>query len=124
MNVPDVLNRIQIRLNETPHLLRLGRMFSTCVLLEAGSDSYILTFEKGVLEDIRINSATKMPWSFALRTDENALFEFWQPIPKPGFHDIFGLAKMGRAQIEGDIILLVRNLRFFKETLALGRGTL
>ena len=46
-----------------------------------------------------------------------------QPRPEPGFHDIFGLVKIGRAEILGDILALVKNLRFFKEVMALPRET-
>ncbi|MDT8346127.1 MAG: hypothetical protein RQ752_17005, partial [Thermohalobaculum sp.] len=63
----------------------------------------------------------KTPWRFALRSDPEALARFWQPLPAPGFHDIFGLVKIGRGRIEGDILCLVKNLRFFKEFMALGR---
>ena len=63
----------------------------------------------------------KTPWRFALRTDAAALAEFWQPRPEPGFHDIFGLVKIGRGRIDGDILALVKNLRFFKEFMALAR---
>lgn len=48
---------------------------------------------------------------------------FWQDIPAAGFHDVFGLVKIGRARVDGDILVLVKNLRFFKEFLTLGRGT-
>ena len=61
------------------------------------------------------------PWRFALRTDGEALAKFWEPMPEPTFHDIFGFVKTGRGRIEGDILLLVKNLRFFKEFMALGR---
>ncbi len=65
----------------------------------------------------------KTPWRFALRTETAALEAFWQPLPAPGFHDIFGLVKIGRGRIDGDILALVKNLRFFKEFMALGRAT-
>ena len=63
----------------------------------------------------------KTPYRFGLLTDAAALDEFWQPIPQAGFHDIFGLVKLGRAQVTGDILVLVKNLRFFKEFMALAR---
>ena len=65
----------------------------------------------------------KTPWRFALRTDSGALRKFWQARPEPGFHDIFGLVKIGRGRIDGDILSLVKNLRFFKEVLGLARET-
>jgi len=116
------LGRMQTRLNETPHLLRLGRLFSDTVLIEVDGAEYYLTFRDGRLEQVTPGPSRKTPWRFALRTDGDALARFWKPLPAPGFHDIFGLVKIGRGRIDGDILALVKNLRFFKEFMALGRA--
>lgn len=115
------LDRMQSRLNATPYLLRLGRLFSETVLLEVEGAEFYLTFRDGRLEQIAEGPSRKTPWRFALRTDGEALAQFWQPLPKPGFHDIFGLVKIGRGRIDGDILCLVKNLRFFKDFMALAR---
>lgn len=115
------LARMQSRLNSTPHLLRLGRLFSETVLLEVDAAEFYLTFRDGRLEQIAEGPSRKTPWRFALRTDAEALAQFWQPRPAPGFHDIFGLVKIGRGRIDGDILCLVKNLRFFKDFMALAR---
>lgn len=115
------LRRMQDRLNRTPHLARLGRLFCDTVLIEVDGAEYYLTFRDGRLETIAEGPSRKTPWRFALRTDADALARFWAPLPAPGFHDIFGLVKIGRGRIDGDILTLVRNLRFFKEFMALGR---
>lgn len=112
---------MQSRLNDSPHLLRLGRLFSETVLLEVDRSEFYLTFRDGRLEQIAEGPSRKTPWRFALRTDADALAQFWQPRPRPGFHDIFGLVKIGRGRIDGDILALVKNLRFFKEFMALAR---
>ncbi|MEW5423583.1 hypothetical protein HNS03_16825 [Amorphus sp. 3PC139-8] len=116
------LQRMQAACADKPHLRRLGALFSDTVLLEIGDQAFYLHFHRGVLERIEEGPSRKIPWQFALRTDAQALEEFWKPLPKPGFHDIFGLVKIGRARIDGDILRLVRNLRFFKEFMALGRS--
>ena len=115
------LDIMQSRLNERPHLLRLGRLFSETVLLEVDGAEFYLTFRDGHLIQIVEGPSRKTPWRFALRTDADALSQFWQPRPRPGFHDIFGLVKIGRGRIDGDILALVKNLRFFKEFMALAR---
>ena len=56
------------------------------------------------------------------KADADALAKFWEARPEPGFHDIFGLVKIGRGRIDGDILHLVKNLRFFKEVMALPRA--
>jgi hypothetical protein len=121
--VIDIFTQMQARLSETPHLLRLGRLFSETVLVEVDGNELYLTFDKGHLVGIAPGPSRKTPWRFALRTDADALARFWQPCPAPGFHDIFGLVKIGRGRIDGDILCLVKNLRFFKEVMALGRAS-
>lgn len=116
-----LLGRMRSQLDATPHLLRLGRLISDTVLLKVGADEYYLVFDKGRLVEIVPGPSRKIPWRFAIRTDAEALTEFWKPRPRPGFHDIFGLVTIGRAEIEGDILGLVKNLRFFKEFMAIPR---
>ncbi len=115
------LKEMQAQLNATPQLLRLGCLFTETVQLRVDGDEYYLTFDKGQLTQIAEGPSRKTPYRFALITDADALTRFWQPRPAPGFHDIFGLVKIGRGRIEGDILALVKNLRFFKEFMALAR---
>lgn len=117
----ETFRALQAQLEDRPHLVRLGRLFSETVLIEVEGQEVYLTFEKGHLVKISEGPSRKTPWRFALRTDGDALRKFWQPRPAPGFHDIFGLVKIGRGRIDGDILCLVKNLRFFKEVMALAR---
>ena len=117
----DMLQEMARLLAEKAHLRRLGSLFSETVLLQVGEEEYYIHFDRGIVSSIRAGISRKTPWRFALKTDSAALDAFWQDIPEPGFHDIFGLVKMGRARIDGDILILVKNLRFFKEFMALGR---
>lgn len=117
----STLEAMQARLNASDHLQHLGRLFSETVLIEVDSDEFYLTFEKGALTNLEAGPSRKTPWRFALRSDADALGQFWKERPAAGFHDIFGLVKIGRGRIDGDILSLVKNLRFFKEFMALGR---
>jgi hypothetical protein len=117
----STLKSMQAQLNASTHLRHLGRLFSQTVLIEVDDTEFYLTFEKGALTTLEVGPSRKTPWCFALRTDADALTQFWQMRPAPGFHDIFGLIKIGRGRIDGDILSLVKNLRFFKEFMALGR---
>ena len=118
----ETFRALQTQLEDRPHLLRLGRLFSETVLIEVEGQEVYLTFDKGHLVEIAEGPSRKTPWRFALRTDADALRQFWQSRPAPGFHDIFGLVKIGRGRIDGDILCLVKNLRFFKEVMALARA--
>lgn len=118
----EKIEAMQQALGRTPHLVRLGRLFCETVLLQVDEAEYYLHFEKGELVRVEAGPSRKTAWRFAVRTDAAALRAFWAARPAPGFHDLFGLVKIDRARIDGDILSLVKNLRFFKEFLALGRG--
>ena len=121
-DVIETFRTIQAELEQAPHLLRIGRQFSETVLIELEGEEIYLTFEKGHLASVVEGPSRKTPRRFALRTDADALAEFWTARPAPGFHDIFGLVKIGRGRIDGDILTLVKNLRFIKDVLALARA--
>lgn len=117
----EKLHQIRSLLDGASHLLRIGRLFSETILIEIEGEEYYLTFEKGHLISVVEGPSRKTPWRFALRTDRDAMEKFWQAYPEPGFHDLFGLVKIGRGRVDGDILCLVKNLRFFKEVMALPR---
>lgn len=124
MTTGDLVSRFAAMgqaLAKRPHLARLGALFSETVLVEVDGEQVFLRFHRGVLEQIEPGPSMKIPWRFALRVDGEALDEFWSPEPAPFFHDIFGFVKTGRGRVDGDILALVKNLRFFKEFMALGR---
>ena len=110
------------QLAATAHLRRLGRLFDATVLIEIEGTELYLTFEHGRITHITPGPSAKTPWHFALRASTDALQKFWEAVPRPGYHDIFGLVKLGVGRIDGDVLLLVKNLRFFKEFMALGRA--
>lgn len=117
----DQFQRMRQRLEDDPHLVRLGRLFSETVLIEVDGAEHYLVFEKGRVVSVEPGPSRKTPWRFALRVEGEALAKFWEAAPEPGYHDIFGFVKTGRGRIEGDILALVKNLRFFKAFMALGR---
>ena len=54
-------------------------------------------------------------WTFALRASAETWRRFWEPIPAPGYHDLFAMKKLGVASVEGDIVPLMTHLRYVKD---------
>lgn len=106
-----------------PFLQWRGRRFDCTLLLESAVHSFHLAFRGGHLAALQEGPFVLSSWDVALRADAGAWLEHWQPLPRPGFHDLFAMKKAGRLRIEGDLQPLMANLQYVKDVLALPRGT-
>ena len=101
-------------------LLRRGWLVDTCCLIEIGAERLLLTIRNG-----RPTVADRVPplasWEFAIRAGAEAWSALWQPVPRPGWHDLFALTKRGAMQIEGSLQPLMAHLQYFKDLIALPR---
>jgi hypothetical protein len=107
--------------NGDPGLVRRGRHCSTTFLLEAGETSYLVRVLEGRVASIERGPFLMRPWTFAVRAPAEAWNRFWEPVPAPGYHDLFAMKKFGMASVEGDIIPLMAHLRYVKDLLAAPR---
>ena len=117
------------RLLALPDLVRAGMRRGPMDRF-ADFDCLVGTFRSGVHLSVRsgeIASAQPGPvlmrsWRFAFRATPEAWLEHWQPLPKPGFHDLLAMTKRGVATIEGDLQPFLANLQYVKDLLALPRA--
>jgi len=98
-------------------LVRRGRFMREEFLVAVGDEPWRVLVESGKLGVLRGERLLRS-WRFALRASPDAWAEHWRVHPKPGFHDLFAMAKKGEAVIEGDLLPLMQNLRYVKEVLA------
>jgi hypothetical protein len=112
---------IAATVNGDAELVRRGRHCSTTFLLEAGETSYLVRVLEGRVASIERGPFLMRPWTFALRAPADAWRRFWEPVPAPGYHDLFAMKKLGLASVEGDIIPLMTHLRYLKDLLAAPR---
>jgi pimeloyl-ACP methyl ester carboxylesterase len=99
-------------------LVRRGRFLTTTFLLEVGQNAWLIAIFEG-----RIVSVTSGPFvmpssSFALRAEEAEWEKFCSSRPPPGSHDLMALIKRRALKAEGNLQILMANLRYFKEALA------
>ena len=112
-----MIERLGELVNADEALIRRGRFLTTDFLVEVGERPYHVSVERGRIASVTPGPALMRPWRFAIRAPEEAWREFWQPLPRPGYHDLFALTRFGRARIEGDLQPLMANLRYIKEVL-------
>jgi hypothetical protein len=117
-----MIEQLEGRVNDDAGLVRRGRYLTTTFLLEVGSTGWLISIFEG-----RIVSVTKGPFVmpssvFALRAPEEEWRKFWSPRPPPGSNDLMALIKRRVLKAEGNLQVLMANLRYFKEALAKLRG--
>jgi hypothetical protein len=117
-----MIEQLEGRVNDDAGLVRRGRYLTTTFLLEVGSTGWLISIFEG-----RIVSVTKGPFVmpssvFALRAPEEEWRKFWSPRPPPGSNDLMALIKRRVLKAEGNMQVLMANLRYFKEALAKLRG--
>ena len=116
-----MIDRLPGLVNGDEALVRRGRFLTCDFLVEVGDAAYHVSVEQGRIASVKRGPAPARPWRFAIRASEEAWREFWQPVPRPGYHDLFALTRFGHARIEGDLLPLMANLRYIKDVLAAPR---
>lgn len=116
--LPEVL---PAAVNGDAALVRRGRFLTTTFLWEVGDAPFLVTVVAGRIERVERGPFLLRSWTFAVRASAEAWARFWQPVPAPGDHDLFALAKRGAARVEGDLVPLMANLRYVKDVLAAPR---
>ena len=116
-----ILERLPELVNANAALVHRGRFLNVDFLVEIGDRPYHVSIESGRVQVVA-GPVLMKSWRFAVRASEEAWRRFWMPIPQPGYHDLFAIAKRGEAHIEGDLHPFMSNLRYIKEVLAAPRA--
>jgi hypothetical protein len=121
MNAPDRFASLPFLLDADHDLKRRGRWVSVECRVDIGDEPFFLAIEEGALAGFERGARLMRSSAFAFRATDQAWTQFWQPVPAPGWHDLFALTKRGVASMEGDLRPLLQNLQFFKDLLVLPR---
>ncbi len=122
MSPADRFARLPALLAADEDLLRRGRWLTVDCRVDIGSEPFFLTIRDGALAAVDRGPRLMRSTVFTFRATDEAWTQYWQPIPAPGWHDLFALTKRGAASMDGDLRPLLQNLQYFKDLLALPRG--
>lgn len=117
-----MFDRLPDLVNDNAALVHRGRFLSVDLLLQDGDEPYHVRIREGRIDSVERGPQLMRPWRFAIRADAAAWRGFWEAMPRPGYHDIFAMCKLGVASVEGDLQPLMANLRYMKEVLAAPRA--
>ena len=98
-------------------LTRRARYLATRVAVGVDDDLTLLAIGDGGLT-VHQALPPLCSWDFSIKGTAAAWTAYWAPIPAPGWHDLFALAKRGEIRFEGDLLPFLTHLQFFKDLLA------
>lgn len=112
---------LPVLLDQAPALLRRGRLLECDCLLGPMARPFHVAIRAGRIVEFVPSPVLMRSWRFAYRATPQAWAAYWQPEPKPGWHDLLALTKRGEAVLEGDLHPFMAHLQYFKDLLALPR---
>jgi len=121
MSPADRFARLPDLLAADTDLIRRGRWLMVECRIDVGSEPFFLSIHKGALAALDRGARLMRSTAFSVRATDEAWTNYWEPIPAPGWHDLFALIKHGAASMDGDLRLLLQNLQYFKDLLTLPR---
>ena len=91
-------------------------------MIGVGPAEFHVSHQRGRITAIDRGPFFMRAWSFSLTASADAWLRFWEPLPRPGFHDILAMSKRGELKLAGDLTPLMRNLQVVKDIVATPRS--
>ena len=120
--VVETFAGIPAMLARTPDLVFRGRMLTCECLLGPADHPFHVSICEGAIVDMTPAPVLMRSWRFSYRASPAAWTEYWQSMPRPGWHDLLALTKRKEASLEGDLHPFMTHLQYFKDLLALPRS--
>ncbi len=91
----------------------MGKYYTCAFMYDMGDRKVIVEMHDGKVKNINTNPAPLDPYDFALRASAQTWREFAKPVPKPMFHGIWAASFCEDLKLEGNLLVLMQNLRNF-----------
>ena len=101
----------------------MAKYYSCSFMFDMEKAKIIIEMHDGKVKNINTNPGPLDPYDFALRASANTWKEFSQPMPKPMYHGIWSASFRKDLKIEGNHLVLMKNLRNFTVQFELLRKT-
>ena len=109
--------------NSDDTIAAMAKYYTCTFMFDMEKAKVIIEMHDGKVKNINTNPSPLDPYDFALRASANTWKEFGQPIPKPMYHGIWSASFLKDLKIEGNHLVLMKNLRNFTVQFELLRKT-
>ncbi|SNS17533.1 hypothetical protein SAMN06893096_102354 [Geodermatophilus pulveris] len=98
--------------NTDPEIEAHGKYFTCSWLLDADERSYVVQVQSGRVTHVTVDSGPlDVPYDFAIRAGVETWRGFGEPMPAPMFHGIWAASFRRDMRLEGQVLVLMQNLR-------------
>ena len=98
--------------NQDPEVQAHGKYFTCSYLLDMADHSFVVQVSRGQVVDVSIDHGPlDVPYEFAIRASADTWRHFGVPTPEPMYHGIWAASFQRDMKLEGDILVLMQNLR-------------
>lgn len=91
----------------------MSKYFTCSYMWDMESAKIIVEMHDGKVKNINTDPAPLDAYDFALRASAASWREFGRPVPRPHFHGIWAASFRQDLKLEGNILVLMQNLRNF-----------
>jgi hypothetical protein len=110
--------------DEDPELDAHGAYYTCSMLLDMEEHRYLVHVHRGKVEKITVDPGDlDERYQFAIRASADTWRKFSQETPPPMFHGIWAASFKEDMRLEGDVLVLMQNLRCVTRHLELLRKT-
>jgi hypothetical protein len=109
--------------DSNPTIQAMGKYFTCTYLLDMESAKFIIEMHDGKVKNININPAPLDAFQFAIRASAATWRKFGMKIPPPMCHGIWAATFREGMKLEGELLVLMQNLRNITVQIELLRET-
>lgn len=98
--------------NEDPEIGAHGKYFTCNYLLDMADHQFVVEVSRGTVVNVAVDPGPlDVPYQFAIRASAETWRNFGVPVPKPMYHGIWAATFQRDMKLEGDVLVLMQNLR-------------
>lgn len=110
--------------DEDVELQAHGKFYTCSFMLDMGEHCFVIEMNEGKVQKIHVDpEPLDVRYQFAIRASPDTWRNFSMPTPPPMFHGIWSATFRRDMKLEGDILVLMQNLREITRHLELLRQT-
>ena len=118
------VDKFRNQCNSDAELQAHGKFYSCSFLLDMQEHRYLVRMHRGKVEEISVDPGDlDERYQFAIRASADTWRKFSQPTPPPMYHGIWSASFRSGMRLEGDLLILMQNLRCVTRQLELLRTT-